>query len=47
MTLQNDRGYEDLKAAADPNRIPEFQSAHPDPGNRIKKIKEAIAKYGG
>jgi predicted Zn-dependent protease len=34
-----------LKAAAGPNRIPEFQSTHPDPENRIEKIKEAINKY--
>jgi len=36
-----------LKAAAGPNRAPEFKSTHPDPENRIEKIKEAIAKYGG
>ncbi|WP_273567803.1 M48 family metalloprotease [Maribacter halichondriae] len=36
-----------LKGAAGPNRVPEFQSTHPDPENRIEKIKEAIAKYGG
>ncbi|CAL2083645.1 M48 family metalloprotease [Tenacibaculum sp. 190524A02b] len=35
-----------LKAAAGPNRVPEFQSTHPDPENRIEKIKEAIRKYG-
>jgi len=34
-----------LKAAAGPNRTPEFQSTHPDPENRIEKIKEAIQKY--
>lgn len=34
-----------LKAAAGPNRVPEFQSTHPDPDNRIEKIKEAIKKY--
>ncbi|CAA0246174.1 Peptidase family M48 [Tenacibaculum maritimum] len=34
-----------LKAAAGPNRTPEFQSTHPDPENRIAKIKEAIRKY--
>ncbi len=34
-----------LKAAAGPNRAPEFQSTHPDPENRIEKIKEAIEKY--
>lgn len=33
-----------LKAASD-NRTPEFQSTHPDPENRIEKIKEAIRKY--
>tara|TARA_R110002073_G_scaffold279026_1_gene443242 strand:- start:537251 stop:538027 length:777 start_codon:yes stop_codon:yes gene_type:complete len=34
-----------LKAAAGPNRTPEMQSTHPDPENRIEKIKEAIQKY--
>ncbi len=34
-----------LKAAAGPNRTPEFQSTHPDPENRIEKIKSAIRKY--
>ena len=34
-----------LKAAAGPNRAPEMQSTHPDPENRIEKIREAIAKY--
>ena len=34
-----------LKAAAGPNRVPEMQSTHPDPENRIEKIKESIAKY--
>jgi len=34
-----------LKAAAGPNRVPEMQSTHPDPENRIQKIKEAIRKY--
>ncbi|WP_010178582.1 M48 family metalloprotease [Aquimarina agarilytica] len=34
-----------LKAAAGPNRTPEFQSSHPDPENRIEHIREAIAKY--
>ncbi len=34
-----------LKAAAGPNRVPEFQSTHPDPDNRIEKIKEAIRKH--
>ncbi len=36
-----------LKAASGPNRVPEFQSTHPDPENRIEKIKEAIVKYKG
>lgn len=36
-----------LKAAAGPNRQPEFQSTHPDPENRIEKIMEAIEKYKG
>jgi len=36
-----------LKAAAGPNRVPEFQSSHPDPDNRIEKIREAIEKYRG
>lgn len=35
-----------LKAAAGPNRQPEFSSTHPDPDNRIEKIKESIDKYG-
>ncbi|QWX84287.1 M48 family metalloprotease [Cellulophaga sp. HaHaR_3_176] len=34
-----------LKAAGGPNRVPEFQSSHPDPENRIEKIKDAIIKY--
>jgi len=34
-----------LKAAAGPNRVPEFQSTHPDPDNRIERIKESIEKY--
>lgn len=34
-----------LKEAAGPNRILEFQSTHPDPENRIEKIREAITKY--
>ncbi|WP_190811407.1 M48 family metalloprotease [Flagellimonas sp. S3867] len=36
-----------LKDAAGPNRVPEFQSTHPDPENRIEKIREAIEKYSG
>jgi len=34
-----------LKNAAGPNRAPEFQSSHPDPENRIEKIREVIKKY--
>lgn len=34
-----------LKSAAGPNRVPEFQSTHPDPENRIEKIIAAIEKY--
>ena len=34
-----------LKKAAGPNRTPERMSTHPDPENRIEKIKEAIEKY--
>ncbi len=36
-----------LKAAAGPNRTPEFQSTHPDPENRIERIKESIIRYQG
>ena len=36
-----------LKTAAGPNRVPEFQSTHPDPENRIERIKEAILRYQG
>ena len=36
-----------LKAAAGPSRVPEFQSTHPDPDNRMEKIRESIEKYGG
>ncbi|MCA0132390.1 M48 family metalloprotease [Winogradskyella alexanderae] len=34
-----------LKQAAGPNRVPEFQSTHPDPENRIEHIRDAIRKY--
>ncbi len=34
-----------LKEAAGPNRVPEFQSTHPDPENRIEKIRNAIEEY--
>lgn len=34
-----------LKKSAGPNRIPERMSTHPDPENRIAKIKEAIQQY--
>ena len=36
-----------LKAASGSNRVPEFQSTHRDPENRIEKIKESIEKYQG
>lgn len=39
------RVMEILKEAAGPNRVPEFQSTHPDPDNRIERIREAIEKY--
>lgn len=41
------RVMEILRDAAGPNRVPEFQSTHPDPDNRIERIKESIEKYGG
>lgn len=41
------RVMEILRDAAGPNRQPEFQSTHPDPENRIERIKESIEKYGG
>ena len=34
-----------LKDAAGPSSVPEFQSTHPDPENRVEKIKQAIKKY--
>ncbi len=34
-----------LKAASGGRRVPEMQSTHPDPENRIAKIKAAIKKY--
>ncbi|WP_299337302.1 M48 family metalloprotease [uncultured Psychroserpens sp.] len=34
-----------LKSAAGPNRVPEFQSTHPDPENRMEKIREVIRDY--
>jgi len=34
-----------LKKAAGASSVPEFQSTHPDPDNRIEKIKEAIENY--
>ncbi|MEE3244350.1 MAG: M48 family metallopeptidase, partial [Bacteroidota bacterium] len=34
-----------LKEASGAQRIPEFQSSHPDPDNRIEKIRGAIDKY--
>lgn len=34
-----------LKKSAGPNRTPEFQSTHPDPENRMEKIREAIEQH--
>lgn len=34
-----------LKAASGPNRVPERLSTHPDPENRMAKIREAIDKH--
>lgn len=34
-----------LQEAGGSNNVPEFQSTHPNPENRIEKIKEAIAKH--
>jgi len=34
-----------LKAAAGPDRVPEMQSTHPDPENRMEMIRAAIEKY--
>lgn len=34
-----------LKDASGPNQVPERLSTHPNPENRIDKIKEAIKKY--
>ncbi|WP_435261576.1 M48 family metalloprotease [Tenacibaculum sp. nBUS_03] len=54
VKLMIDAGYdprylinvmEILKVAASHNRVPEFQSTHPDPENRIEKIKTTIKKY--
>ncbi|MBC2839045.1 M48 family metalloprotease [Robiginitalea sp. SC105] len=39
------RVMEILKEASGSNRVPEFQSTHPDPDNRIQRIREAIEKY--
>ena len=39
------RVMEILKEASGGNRVPEFQSTHPDPDNRIERIREAIEKY--
>ncbi|HCN36458.1 MAG TPA: peptidase M48 Ste24p, partial [Bacteroidetes bacterium] len=36
-----------LEKASGGNTQPEFLSTHPNPSNRIEKIKEAIRKYGG
>ena len=39
------RVMEILKEASGGNRVPEFQSTHPDPDNRIERIRKAIEKY--
>ena len=36
-----------LKDASGPSRVPEFQSTHPNPENRIEHIEASIEKYGG
>jgi predicted Zn-dependent protease len=36
-----------LKASSGGKRVPEFQSTHPDPDNRIAHIKQAIKEYRG
>jgi len=36
-----------LKKSSGGRRVPEFQSTHPDPENRMAKIKAAIKKYRG
>lgn len=34
-----------LEAAGGPNRPAEFMSTHPDPGNRVQQIEEAIRRH--
>jgi predicted Zn-dependent protease len=34
-----------LKQVSGPNRVPEYQSTHPNPENRAQKIKEAIQEW--
>ncbi|MCB0523360.1 MAG: M48 family metalloprotease [Saprospiraceae bacterium] len=36
-----------LKQASGPNRVPEFQSTHPDPENRKEAIQQAIQEWKG
>lgn len=36
-----------LKQASGPNRVPEFQSTHPDPENRQAEIQRAIEEWRG
>lgn len=38
-------GVMEILKASSGGRVPEFQSTHPDPENRIEHIKEAIKKY--
>jgi len=41
------RVMEILKTVSGSNRVPEYQSDHPNPENRIQHIKESIKKYQG
>lgn len=36
-----------LEQASGGSRVPEFQSTHPSPANRVQKIQESIKKYNG
>src|SRR5215211_5482054 len=55
VCFMNDTGYDPneligvmqiLEASQTGNRPPEFFSTHPDPGNRIQRIQEAIQNIG-
>jgi predicted Zn-dependent protease len=52
--IMSDSGYDPeqmlgvmriLKKAAGGRRVPEFQSTHPSPENRMERIKQAIREY--